>query len=245
MRLDHFVVHVDNNIAKLKQLAAAATSAGMPFNPKKGKGTSGFRATNIWIGDQYFEIPWLRRHDGGGWKKEWVELYNNGQRGAFCIFLLTRNLRELKARLEAAGVAVNEEKVSFKAFGLFTKVMPWTTLHLPRLPGTNLEISFIEYEPICETWFARMSPNAKTNGIEGVLSGEIEVQDFEGASDFLRRVFPESRTMSDEFVASLEGGTLVVRRGSENRVTLFARSKEAKLVGKEFSFEDVTVKVVS
>lgn len=87
MRLDHFVVHVDANSAKLKQLALDAEVAGMPCDLGKGKGTSGFKAANIWVGDQYFEIVWLKRPDGGGWQKDWVDLYNDGKRGAFCIFL--------------------------------------------------------------------------------------------------------------------------------------------------------------
>lgn len=245
MRLDHFVVHIDEDSEKLKQLALDAAVAGMPCDPGKGKGTSGFKAANIWIGDQYFEIPWLKRPDGGGWKKDWVDLYNDGKRGVFCIFLLANNIGELKKRLIAAGIPVSEEKVSFKIFGLFKKVMPWTCLHLPRLPGSNLEISFIEYEPgVIEKWISKMSPNARKNGIEGVFSCEIDVVDFQGAKNFLQKVFPNSQSEAGTFVANLERGHLKVKRGTKTWVTLFASSQNPSFVGKNFSFEDVNVTVV-
>lgn len=34
MRLDHFVVHVDADATKLKEVARDATEAGMPFNER-------------------------------------------------------------------------------------------------------------------------------------------------------------------------------------------------------------------
>lgn len=166
-------------------------------------------------------------------------------RGAFCIFLLTDNIGELKKRLVAAGIPVSEEKVSFKIFGLFKKVMPWTCLHLPRLPGSNLEISFIEYETgFVEKWISNMRPNAKTNGIEGVFSCDIDVVDFQGASIFLQKVFPNSKCEGDTFVANLERGYLKVKCGKKNAVALFASSENPSFIGKNFSFEDVKVTVV-
>jgi len=67
MKLDHFVVHIDNDESILERLKQTIEPLGFPFEPKRGKGTKGFKAANIWIGRQYFEIIRLLRPDGGGW----------------------------------------------------------------------------------------------------------------------------------------------------------------------------------
>ena len=245
MQLDHFVVHVENNPDKLKQVAIASAKAGIPFDPSKGKGTSGFRAANIWIGNQYFEIPWLKRPDGGGWRKDWVDLYNKGERGTFCIFLGTNDLSGIKKRLQDRGIDANEDKVSFKIFGLFKKTMPWTTLHLPRLPGTNIEISFIQYEDgVVEKWISKMRPNAKENGFEGVFDCRLTIPNFDQCKEFVRSVFPHADIGDGELNVSLKPGRIGFAKGVVPRVELFAKSENPDHVGKQFSLEDVTVSVV-
>lgn len=68
MRLDHFVIHIDKDQTKLESLRSQIEPIGFPFNPHSGKGTKGFQVANIWIGDQYLELVWLRTKDGGGWR---------------------------------------------------------------------------------------------------------------------------------------------------------------------------------
>lgn len=83
MRLDHFVVHIDNDQAKLESLKSQIEPIGFPFNPHSGKGTKGFKVANIWIGDQYLELVWLKTKDGGGWREQWVDKYNQGQMATY------------------------------------------------------------------------------------------------------------------------------------------------------------------
>jgi CO dehydrogenase/acetyl-CoA synthase beta subunit len=73
MRLDHFVVHIDQDPPKLQSLKDQIVPMGFPFNPTAGKRTKGFQVANIWIGDQYLELIWLKTQDGGGWRRTmWV-----------------------------------------------------------------------------------------------------------------------------------------------------------------------------
>lgn len=46
MKLDHFVVHIDNDEKILSDLKAKIEPLGYPFRPKAGKGTRGFKAAN-------------------------------------------------------------------------------------------------------------------------------------------------------------------------------------------------------
>ena len=68
LRLDHFVIHIDYDPRKLQALKEQFDGYGIPFEPEKGKGTKGFKVSNIWIGDQYLELPYLKNADGCGWK---------------------------------------------------------------------------------------------------------------------------------------------------------------------------------
>ena len=49
IRLDHFVVNIDNDVEKLKALKRQIEPLGYPFEPTWGKGTKGFKVANIWI----------------------------------------------------------------------------------------------------------------------------------------------------------------------------------------------------
>jgi len=244
MLLDHFVVHIDNNRSLLSDLANRAKSAGFPMDLNKGKGTKGFHALNIWMGQQYFEIPWLKREDGGGWKSEWVDMYNSGKRGLFCIFLRAKNIDQLEIQLRKIGIPIKKEKVSFKVLGLFTKTMPWTTLHLPQLPGSDIEISFIEYEPgIVEKWITQMKPNATSVGIQGIGGCEIQVIQFNECVNFLKRVFPNATETEKSLSIPLEHGFLNVKPGTRNNTTFVASASNPALQGKKFGFENVEVRV--
>ena len=85
LTLDHFVVHIDNDPAILADLKKRLVGSGVPFEPEWGKGTKGFKAANIWIGRQYFEIIRILRPDGGGWVPRWVERHHRGRRGLYCV----------------------------------------------------------------------------------------------------------------------------------------------------------------
>jgi hypothetical protein len=245
MRLDHFVIHVDNDEQKLANLAEAASEAGIPCNFKRnGKGTKGFQARNIWLGRQYFEIVYLRRPDGGGWRDKWVSQYNRGERGVVCLFVRVSNLAALKNELSLRNVEAVEEKVSFKLFGLFKVTMPWTSLHLTNIPGTGFEISFIEYgQKVTDSWYLSQKPNAIANGFEGISSCTIELPETRPAIAFLKKVFPSLVEQGNEAVVPLEQGCIKVVQGKNPKVTLNAETSRSDLVGRSFAIENTLVQV--
>lgn len=164
VRLDHFVINIDNDMEKLKDLKKQIEPRGFPFEPTWGKGTKGFKVANIWIGLQYLEMVWLKKKDGGGWKADWVEKYNRGHRGVIAIYLMTDQLDEIREELKRRGIPVSEpERVSFRCFfGLFKKTMPWRSIFTAPIPGTDLEICFgdLDHPEIMEKMKAYMVPSA-------------------------------------------------------------------------------------
>ena len=244
MHLDHFVVHVDNASIPTK-LAPAIQAAGFPFDPKKGKGDKGFHATNIWIGREYFEITWLLNPSGGAWIPEWVERYNQGKRGIVCLFLRTEKLDEISKGIVDRGIPHRVERTSYKIFfGLFTIKLPWRILLLPTLPGTNMEISFIQYDPGVSERFAKyLKPNSTEKGIMGIKNAQINVPDLKEAKSLIKGIFPDAVLEEAKIVIPLDEGAIEIlpSQGSE-RLILWAEKRSAEISAGSFQMEDVLVK---
>ena len=57
----------------------------------------------------------LLKEDGGGWKKDWVDLYNEGHRGLICIMLDVDNINEVYENFKSKNISItNPEYLKFK-----------------------------------------------------------------------------------------------------------------------------------
>lgn len=110
--IDHIVVNVNEKYQKNIQFIEEVNRLGLPYTPSKGKGNKGFKASNLWIGDEYFEFIYIKSKDGGGWIKDWVDKYNSGHRGVIGLFLKTNNIEETSEALKSYGIS-NPERISF------------------------------------------------------------------------------------------------------------------------------------
>lgn len=90
--LDHLVINVDEAYQRNPRIIEQIMNAGLPYKPNWGKGTKGFKASKIWIGNEYLEMVNILMPDGGGWKKEWVKLYNQGHSILVYVVLNQDNL---------------------------------------------------------------------------------------------------------------------------------------------------------
>lgn len=242
---DHIVVHVDNSASRLAELKSEIEPKGFPFEPAWGKGTKGFKAANIWIGRQYFEIVHLLNEDGGGWPTTWVGEYNRGHRGAKCVFLQTDSIHEIAGRLQSQGIPVRPpERITFRTmFGLLKKTLPWDVLYLPSLPGCDLEIGFIQHDPDPRDRIKQfLVPNADENGITGVSGCRISLPLGEEAARFLSAVFPNAQVTSSGMSVPVSFGFLELNDASTLSVELHANSEKEEFKGQQFAIENVVVK---
>lgn len=133
MKLDHFVINIDKKYQKDEAIINYIRSAGFPYEPKWGKGTKGFKVSNLWIGNEYLEMVNILRDDGGGWVQEWTKKYNDGHRGMICLMLDIENMDELYQTLSQKNIHVTLPKwLEFKwFFNLFTRRMPWRNCYIP------------------------------------------------------------------------------------------------------------------
>jgi hypothetical protein len=248
MCLDHFVVHIDQDQTKLEFLKDKIVPIGFPFNPTSGKRTKGFQVANIWIGDQYLELVWLKTKDGGGRRKEWVEKYNQGLRGIFGLCLMTDQLDLLEKELRKRGVAASApERITFKMlFGLLKKSLPFRCVYTPPIPGTDLQIFFLEMDSQKKYEFMRkyfMKPNAEKNGITGINEAVVHCPFSEEAWKYIRAIFP---TLSgDEQMATHDMGETKLHfvQSDETglKVELLATTTNEDLANKSFEIENVRV----
>lgn len=243
MNIDHIVVHIDHDERILEDLKRKTASVGIPFEPTWGKGTRGFKAANIWIGRQYFEIIRLLKSDGGGWVDRWVSKYNEGKRGAFCIFLQTHQIESMAEVLRKAGASIEgPTRLTFKGlFGLIKKTLPWELIYLPAIPGTDLEIGFIQYDPDPKDRIKKfLVPNADENGFIGICSAEIFLPLSEEARGLIKQLFPGALENDKEIEVALRNGYLRFQDGNL-RVNLKADTQKSGLKGRSFSIANVSL----
>ena len=251
IRLDHFVVNIDNDMEKLKELKKRIEPLGYPFEPTWGKGTKGFKVANIWIGLQYLEMVWVKRKDGGGWKADWGEKYNNGHRGIIAIYLMTDRLDEIREDLRSRGIPVSEpERISFRwFFGLLKKTMPWQSVFTAPIPGTDLQICYGELDSpeIMEKMKAYMVPNAAVNGIEGIKKATVRGDFSEEAWAYIRKLFPDAGF--DGACLAYEMGTTCLSFAASEKpglsVELAAVTANKEYLGKSFAVENIIIRNVS
>ncbi|WP_028973920.1 hypothetical protein [Spirochaeta cellobiosiphila] len=175
MNFDHVVIHA-NDTSQVYGLKEILVDAGIPYEPSWGKKSKGFQISNIWIGNQYFEIVDIL-HSENQWQPNWAKRHADGDRGSYCIFLKTTlPVDEVYQRLKAAGFSISEpERTSFKwFFKLFQKKLPWRFSLTSKIPGTEIELGFIEYDKGAESKFAPfMVPNSSENGINSISQAKV------------------------------------------------------------------------
>ena len=246
LKVDHIVVHIDDNPEILQDLKKEAERCGFPFEPGRGKGNRGVRVSNLWVGDQYFEIPQVFTKGNGGRAQSWVERYNKGNRGIYCLYLRAKNLERLQSDLAVRGIMSSMEKTTYKTFfGLFTVTKPWQYLRLPPIPGSDFEIGFFDCDEVAAKKVRpQMKPNSMHNGIMGISDVDIMLPDYSGAVTFLKALFPNLEVGEKQAKVILENSELHFHQSPSQtlEVVLDAESINDGLVGKAFSFQNVTLR---
>ncbi len=145
MKLDHFVVNIDEKYQK-DEKNISKISDSIPYEPKWGKGTKGFKASNLWIGNEYLEMIHILKKNGGGWVPEWTAKFNQGHRGMICLMLDVPDIDFIVQNLKSKGIPVTEPKwLEFKwFFNILTRRMPWRNSYIPFFENVPFQIGFQE-----------------------------------------------------------------------------------------------------
>ena len=188
MQIDHIVTQLAPS--ETDRIKAEMDARGLPFEPDWGKRAKGFHVSNIWIGEQYFELVTITAPDNL-WQPEWVERFVRGERGTCCLFIrLEGDLEGAQRALSAAGLNPGPiQRTSFRFFfNLLQKRMPWRFFLCPKLPGTDIELGFIQYDDGALARFRRyMVPNAEEQGLNGLSHAVLASHEPDAANALLER----------------------------------------------------------
>lgn len=245
-KLDHFVVNINGNYQKDKDEIKNITEAGFPYEPSWGKGTKGFKASNLWIGNEYFEMINIIRADGGGWKEDWVELYNKGYRGLICLMLDVEDIDKLYKSLTNKSIGVTKpEYLKFKwFFNLLTRTMPWRNSYINFFEGIPMQIGFqqMKDEKSRDFMDQYMVPNSRDNDILGinkvVIRGPLTSKDI----NLIKEVFEEFIISNNPLTIKLNQGQVIIFEDSESySVEMFTQCKNENYISKSIKIENIIV----
>lgn len=227
MKLDHFVMNVNKEIQTDINVIEEVRNNKFPYEPKWGKGTRGFKVSNLWIGNEYLEMVRILKKNGGGWIPEWTKRYKEGHRGMICLMLDVDNMDKLVQVLEENNIKITRPQwLEFKwFFNLLTRRMPWRNCYLPFFEGVPFQIGFQEMKDDKSREFMStyMVPNARENGINGIYKAVIEGAFTENDFALIASVFGEAvQRKKESIVISLyQGQVLELVKSNLYKVNLY------------------------
>lgn len=246
-RFDHFVVNVNEKYHKDKTIINSIIDAGFPYRPSWGKGTKGFKVSNLWIGNEYFEMINILKPNGGGWKSDWVNLYNNGHRGLICIMLDVDDIDKLYSMLTTKNIKITKpEHLKFKwFFNMFTRVMPWQNCYSDFLEGIPLQIGFQQMNDEKSREFMKeyMVPNGRDNNITGIrkviIKGTLTTND----KKLISNIFNKDIIKTEPLTIELDKQQILIFEEDKNySVNISTNCDNENFNNKEIYIENINVK---
>lgn len=233
MKIDHLVVNIDKKYQTDNNEISKIRKNMLPYEPTWGKGTKGFKVSDIWIGNEYLELVNIKNENGGGWIEKWTDMYNKGHRGLICLMIDTPNIDMLFNELSKKNISITKPKwLEFKwFFNLFTRRMPWKNAYIPFFQKVPFQIGFqqMKDEKSRDFMNSYMVPNSRDNGINGikkiVIYGDFTDEDFQ----MLLKVFNTCTLQEDELSICLEKEqSIVFKKNKDFSVEIFTDSSNSK-----------------
>ncbi len=243
---DHLVINIDEAFQKDNNYINEIIDAGFPYKPSWGKGTKGFKVSNLWIGNEYFEMVNILRDDGGGWVNSWTELYNKGHRGLVCLMLDTKDLNNIYSLLKNKDINITiPEFLKFKwFFNLFTRTMPWRNSYIDFFEGVPLQIGFQEMKDDKSRKFMDeyMVPNSRENGILGIKKVLVKGPFTKNDIELLKKIFNDYIINTTSITITLDKNqTLVFKKEKEYKIDIFTQCNNENLKNNKIEIENVTI----
>lgn len=245
-KFDHFVMNIDSSYQNNKDSISKIIDTGFPYKPSWGKGTSGFKASNLWIGNEYFEMINILKPNGGGYKSEWVNLYNKGHRGLICILLDVVDINEVYDTLKQKEVEITKpEFLKFKwFFNLFTRIMPWQNSYINFLEGIPLQIGFQQMKDEKTRAFMEgyMVPNSKDNDITGISKIVVKGPLTSADEKLIETIFDKYIICKEPLTIKLNSEQLMIFQNSEDfNADIFTICNNLDYNNKKVCIENVTI----
>lgn len=205
-KIDHIVLNVSEKYQNNQHTIENIRARSLPYEPKEGKFTKGFKVSNLWIGKEYFEMVNIKSQDGGGWISEWVSRFHNGHRGIICILLNTKDIDATAQHLKELKITQPERLKYRFFFKLLSITAKWRNAYLPFFEKVPLQLGFqqVDTEKLHENMYLKMKPNSEINGITGIKSIELYGPFTEMDFESINQAFDVSYLSSSHILLNLE-----------------------------------------
>ena len=230
-KIDHLVLNIDEKYQTISEYINEIKRSTIPYLPNKGKRNRGFRASNLWIGKEYFEMISILNQDGGGWIEDWVEAYHQNQRGLICLMLSVDDIDKISKNLARFRVS-EPARISYTFLKLFTLRSPWQNSYLPFFENEMVQIGFqqVDSQKVQDRMEKRMKPNSNEHGINSIqeiqMHGNWTTNDFE----MLSMVFENHNIGEDYFSAILNSNQKIEFIVNKTTRTVVKTSSSKKIL---------------
>jgi hypothetical protein len=212
LKIDHLVVNIDSFVQEDKEFIKKVHSLGLPYVPKWGKGTKGFKVSNLWIGSEYFEFVNIKKQDGGGWIQSWTEKYHDGHRGLIGFALEVSDIDATYHSLISQGIKVSTpEPLKFRwFFNLLSKTMPWKNSYIQEFEGVPFQFFLQQLNDEKSKSYMQqyMVTNSKENNINGISQVKIYGALTEKDKNIIKALFQNYDVQGETITVSI--GTQLV-----------------------------------
>lgn len=243
MRLDHFVIHIEPKPDAIGDIAKTCIPLGFAFDPVGNRNFDSFSAHYLYVGFEYLEIIQLKNPETSGWVPRWVQLFKEGHRGIYCIFLGTQDIEEIERNLVANGFEVKAERSSFVAGDGKEYQLPWRIIHLPAIPGSPTEISFIQYDSSPQELKEIFVPNSDQNSLVGIHGIELFIPNVTNQIDFIRKIFPNVQVEDLSLIATCDNGFIRFSNDQKIQSRIHVKSDDLQKIVQQFSIENIVISV--
>ncbi len=246
VKIDHLVVNVDKYVQEEQSFIEKIQAMGLPYVPKWGKGTKGFKVSNIWIGKEYFEFVTIKTADGGGWVKDWVSQFHAGHRGLIGFALEVDDITATYKQLRNEGILVTApEPLKFKwFFNLLTRTMPWRNSYLPAFKGVPFQffLQQLNDEKTKKYMEQYMVPNSLENDIVGIsevtIYGNLTKED----KKIMYALFDRYEEQEKLLTIYLENQTIHFREANTYKVEVVLTCNNKEFENKSIQINNLEIK---
>lgn len=247
MRLDHLVIHTSNDAKTFQALSETINAQGYPFDPKRGKYNHEIHINTINVGNEYIELVRLKKPHLKSWMPLWSHFYDQGQRGAYCIFLEVEDAERLGVALKHAGIkALGPAMIPYPSpLHIFHIESPYFVYFLPSFPNTALHLAIMQYHRPGrrQGLLDGLGPNAEQNGIHGIRRVEVELPNLDESMPMLQMIFSDLHLEGGDWADQLEKTRMIFRRSPDENAHVCVKTVTSQRanIGKRFQIDNVEV----
>lgn len=246
MKIDHLVVNVDASVQEDTDFITQVHHTGLPYEPKWGKGTKGFKVSNIWIGDEYFELVRIKSKDGGGWLPQWTAKYNEGHRGLIGFCLEVNDIQAVYQALRQKEVQITEpQPLKFRwFFNLLSRTMPWKNTYIQELEGIPFQffLQQLNDEKTKAYMQKYMVPNSKEKNINGISEVIIYGALTEKDKQLIMKLFDHATEQEGKIIVPLEKQSIIFIEAEQHSIEVILDCSNEEFNNKQLSFNNVLIR---